>query len=323
MSFPKLLGLATALVVVSSCGDTVTDPDPDPDPVVPELGKIVFASAGDIWAMNDDGSGRISLTSDGATDDTPSWSSDGARIVFSRDGNIHVMNADGSDPVMVSSSAQRDQFPHMSPNGQQIAFSRDVDQIEVPQIFVINVDGTGETNLTNNFPLDCFQPMGPPPTWTAAEDCLFEAWPRWSPDGQQILFNSAPLPADADIWVMNADGTGRRSVSNSPDKERNDFFASWSPNGDEIAFSGAAGWLIDGLAPDDIYVVNIDGTGLRTVTANVGPARNIGPGWSPDGAQLVFHQEGGGGIFKIDSDGANQIELDAGAYPDWAIGPMN
>ncbi len=335
----RFCGLASVPAVFLACGELPTDPQPlDADPLLSAAaaaadhgnkGKIVFARDGDIWAMNADGSGERNVTNDPDIDATPTWSRNGQSIVFSHDGNIHVMNADGSNSVMVTSGPKRDLYPHMSPDGRQIVFSRDVNNVEVPQIFVINVDGSGETNLTNNVTPACFQPMGPPPTWIPDPDCLFEAYPRWSPNGKQILFNSAPLPVDGDIWVMNADGSGRRNVSNSPNKTRNDFFASWSPSGKQIAFSGAEGWIIPGLAPDDIYVMNVDGSGLRKVTDNQGPDRNIGPDWSPNGNQLVFYQESGSSpldVFTIDLDGTNQRQLTSGpgnASPNWASGPLH
>jgi hypothetical protein len=59
------------------------------------------------------------------------------------------MNADGSNPIRVTTDrVDRDADPAWSPEGTRIAFARDGD------IYVINADGSGETNLTNSWTYD-------------------------------------------------------------------------------------------------------------------------------------------------------------------------
>ncbi len=55
--------------------------------------------------------------------------------------------------------------------------------------------------------------------------------PAWSPDGKQIVINSA-LPRD--IYVINADGTGLAQLTFHPANEAN---PDWSPDGRRIAFN--------------------------------------------------------------------------------------
>ena len=79
--------------------------------------------------------------------------------------------------------------PSWSPDGRRIAFQSDVD--EDWEIFVMNADGSGVTQLTDN-----------------------EAWnltPSWSPDGRRIAFQSL-RDGDREIYVMNADGFGREAA---------------------------------------------------------------------------------------------------------------
>jgi Tol biopolymer transport system component len=75
----------------------------------------------------------------------------------------------------------------------KIAFMRQSD------IYMMNSDGTGQTNLTS--------------TRTIIED-----EPTWSPDGKQIAFTRGDVGdvyVDQDIYVMNADGTGRTRLANN------------------------------------------------------------------------------------------------------------
>lgn len=338
MHFPRLLGLTAALVFLPACADTLAEPQGlDSDELImsadaSDKGKIVFVSppnppGGEIYVMNADGSGRTNVTNHPANDTEPSWSRNGKQIVFSSNRrnpgtfmhDIWVMNADGSGLRRVTTtSGQRDQYPHMSPNGKQILFTRGQEPPPfpgaVPQIFKINVDGSGETNLTNNAVPGCF-PFGPPP-------CFFEAWPRWSPNGKQILFNRAPRPGQADIWVMNADGTGKTNLTNRP--EINDFFADWSPNGKTITWGGGAGF---GNA--DIFVMNIDGSGLTAVTTDGATNFDVAPVWSPNGKHIAFSSARGGPfqIFTINPDGTGERQLTDGddgsnGFTSWASGPL-
>src|SRR5204863_6588073 len=80
----------------------------------------------------------------------------------------------------------------------------------------------------------------------------------------------------ADIFVMNADGSGAHDVTNTPRAQ--DTQASWSSAG--IAFRSTR----DGV--DGVYVMQPDGSGVHRVSAN--DQFDGDPSWSRDGRQLVF-----------------------------------
>ena len=88
-------------------------------------------------------------------------------------------------------------------NGK-IAF--DSDRTGTEQIFVMNADGSGQTNLSNNFKIDNFAPS-------------------WSPDGTKIAFYSSRT-GTFQIFVMNADGSGQTNLSNNA---FNDNLPDWGP----------------------------------------------------------------------------------------------
>ena len=74
--------------------------------------------------------------------------------------------------------------------GSAMAASKIVFTQGVPsQIFVMNSDGSGLTNISN--------------------DSFYNREPSWSPDGSQIVFISdrASGSGDEDIYVMDADGS--------------------------------------------------------------------------------------------------------------------
>ena len=96
------------------------------------------------------------------------------------------------------------------------------------------------------------------------------------PDGQLIAFSST-RNGDLDIYVMNADGSGVRQLTDNPGL---DGSPAWSPGGGLIAFTSER----DG--DSDIYVMNADGSGVTRLTEH--PGDDWGPDWSPDGQLIAF-----------------------------------
>jgi len=177
----------------------------------------------------------------------------------------------------------------------QIAFARDSNVIDVyahADVYVMNLDGTGLTNLTHTIGLD--------------------AQPTWSPDGARIAFQS-DRGGDADIYVMNADGSNLRNLTNAPGA---DYAPAWSPDGLKIAF------VSERVYPGTvIYVINVDGTGLTKLAGDT--VKYFTPTWSPDSRKIAFVD--GRDAFKLyvmNADGSGVTRVGAGiiAYsgPAWS-----
>ena len=123
--------------------------------------------------------------------------------------------------------------------------------------------------------------------------------PTWSPDGTHIAFTRLQPGADFDLFVIDADGTGLRNVTGSP--ETDEVAAAWSPDGKWIAYHAAPTSVRtgnSGLTGDDfeILATRPDGTGTRNISqrppapGEVGyrAAADVKPSWSPDGAWITF-----------------------------------
>jgi len=126
------------------------------------------------------------------------------------------------------------------------------------EIYVAAPDGTNQRRLTSNPALD--------------------ESPAVSPDGRRIAFAS-DRNGNSRIFVVDADGSNLVQVPIALDYA---FVPAWSPDGTMLAISGFS------FATDtdvNIYVVRLDGTGLRRLTTSGGGS----PSWSPDGTLIAFH----------------------------------
>ncbi|MFP4438894.1 MAG: DUF5050 domain-containing protein [Chloroflexaceae bacterium] len=156
--------------VMNADGSGVTNvsnhPDLDGTPGWSSDGtRIAFTSARGqgrgIYVINADGTGIIRLSEDTYlhSEASPDWSPDGTQIVFQTSRgqlfpagySIGLMNADGSGITGVYTDQGENFFPSWSPDGTRIAFARSRARVdEAPDIYLINPDGSGEVNLTNN-----------------------------------------------------------------------------------------------------------------------------------------------------------------------------
>jgi len=229
----------------------------------PDGARIAFVSNGigaDLWVMNADGSGLAPLlpADSSIIDEFPDWSPDGTKIAFTSNRNpgagsdIFVVNADGSGLRQVTTLGSDTNHPAWSPDGAKIAFDSNYDGTVI-HVRVINADGSGLVNLTSSGP----EAEG----WPRAD---YKTRPAWSPDGTRIVFLAA-----SQIWVMNADGSGKVRLVGSPASES----PTWSGDGTKIVFVSI------GPGYKAIHVINADGTGVARLTASNQPESE--PDWTP------------------------------------------
>jgi len=219
---------------------------------------------------------------------------------------------------------------------EQIAFTSERDGNA--EIYVMNSDGSEQTNLTNSPSAD-FRPR-----WSAdgariafhsyeegdvggnAEIYMMDAdgrnwirltrdgasdkFPDWSPDGQKIIFVS-DRDGNFEIYVMNNDGTQVRRLTDNPAQ---DYFPAWSPDGDRILFES------DRDGDTDIYVMDVDGGNVINLTLD--PATDSMASWSPDSSEIAFTSDRTGRreIWAMDDDGGSLVQLttEGGWQPSWS-----
>ena len=242
----------------------------------------------DIYSMDANGDNLIQLTNHPASDEVPTCSPDGRRIVFRSERGVtpdlYVMNSDGKDLIRITQDNFFESRASWSPDGTKMVFSSSC-KINC-DIFTVDTDGNNRTRL--------------------AGGKLYDLVPSWSPDGSKIAFVGARDGAaftPFHIFVMNADGTRRRNLTEDTDLRFN-WGPAWSPDGSKIAFDSRR--LFGG---DDIYVMTAEGKALEQLTA--GPGSSWSPVYSPDGKKIAFASNRGGdaNIFLMDANGKNAVNL--------------
>ena len=156
----------------------------------------------------------------------------------------------------------------------------------MPQIYVMNADGSEQKQLTHN--------------------AGFSGVPMCSPDGSKVLFqvneNPSLDPSHSQIYVMNADGSQQRNLSKNA---ANDQVPRWSAKGAKILF------FSDISGKDQLYVMDADGSHRPRLTND---AFNNHTGvWSHDGKKIAFTSDRDGiwEIYTADADGSHDSAPDA------------
>ena len=165
------------------------------------------------------------------------------------------------------------------------------------EIYVMDADGGNLRNLTQH----------------PARDIR----PDWSPDGKQVVFisnrsgNEEILVGDQEIYVMDADGSNLRNLTQHPGF---DSYADWAPDGKQILFTSSR----DGA--HNVHIMDADGQNVRRLTDNPPDGEfAMAPVWSPDGKWIAFEwvQAGGSGIYLMNPNGRDihpVSSLEAGFY---------
>lgn len=87
--------------------------------------------------------------------------------------------------------------------------------------------------------------------------------PSYSPDGKNIAFVSTKS-GNPEIWIMDSNGNSKRQLTNM--KSKRVSHPVWSPDGKNIIFNSNYLQKYPTLHPQELWIINVDGTNLRMVT---------------------------------------------------------
>jgi TolB protein len=191
---------------------------------------------------------------------------------------IFSANIDGSGLKRLTKISGYDAEGTISPDGKKIVFtsmrSRDLD------IYTMNADGSGAKKLTTEKGYD----GGPFFSWDGTTIVYRAYHPKTKEELKEyesLLKQNLIKPARAEIFIMSADGSNKRQLTNNG-------AANWAPflhpNNRQIIFSSN---LHDPERRSfSLYIINVDGTSLERVT--YGARFDSFPMFSRDGKRLVF-----------------------------------
>jgi len=210
--------------------------------------------------------------------------------------DIFSANGDGSNLKPLTTTNRYDAEATVSPKGDKIVFTsmRDGD----PEVYTMNIDGSNQTRLTFEKGYDggaFFSLDGSLIVFRASRPKT----EKELADYNELVDSGLVRPTALEIFIMNADGSGMKQITNFGKASFAPFF---HPDGKRIIFSSN---INSKSGRDfDLYLINIDGTGFEQVTFNV--TFDGFPMFTSDGKKLIFasnrfhKKEGDTNIFIAD-----------------------
>ena len=189
----------------------------------PDGKQIAYAATtegqSEIFVIDADGKRRKRLTHDPGDDSHPHWSADGRRIFFNSARatpdrsakwqlqwhEVFSMKPDGTDFRQHTNCRTTCTYPVPSPDGRRIAYRKVIDTPGLAwtlkstarnsEVFVADIDGKNEINLTAH--------------------AAYDGYAMWSPDGQWIIFSSARTghPNGGQLFLSRPDGSSLRQIT--------------------------------------------------------------------------------------------------------------
>jgi Tol biopolymer transport system component len=258
--------------------------------------NFVFWSQGQIWALPEKrgflrkpGDAPIQLTSSPLSLSTPVPSKDGKKLfVVGRTFRGGLVRYD----------SKTDQFtPFISGiSAGDVAFSKDsqwVAYVTYPEgaLWRSKPDGSERVQLS-------YPPLSP-------------VLPRWSPDGNEIIFYSSTPGKPEKIYAVSAEGGSARQLM--PDDPKPQLDPNWSPDGSKIVFSASSLGGVDSA-------IEVFDLGNHQVSTLPGSQGLFSPRWSPDGRYIIAMPVNSLSLMLFDFRTEKWSELLKGssAFPNWS-----
>jgi Tol biopolymer transport system component/serine/threonine protein kinase len=257
------------------------------------LGGDVYFTPGDIYLAPVTGGDPVRLTFGERAIEGLAWTSDGKELVFSSEHGetgrpilLRVSAAGGAPARVVERSGDAVFDPAISSQGNRLAFAQMSYDFNIYRVEVTD------------------QPAGRRKASTPTmliSSTRTESDPRYSPDGQKVVFISN-RSGNSNMWVVDADGKNPAQLTDGLYVDT----PAWSPDGHLIAFNSVVG------GNSDIYTIGADAGVVRRLTTD--PSAETTPSWSPDGNWLYFssNRTGRAEVWKMAAAGGAAAQLTRG-----------
>jgi TolB protein len=268
----------------------------------------------------------VTSTGPVAPSTTASMNPEGA-IVYSTEtdagDDVFLLDLELGTSIRLTNDPEKEFDPALSPDGRFIAYRRNTrPDSDEADIWLMSVDGSQKRNITNSSETSDWAPGWTPDgrivftsdregtleLWTMSQDGddlnrVSQGWCEYgqsSPDGSAYVC-AASVSGQYDLVIVTPEGE-RRPLTSTPETE---FGASWSPDGEWIAFSR------DVSERWELYRIRPDGSDEALVASE-----GVFPTWSPQG-HLAW--TGPGGINVLLPDGSVVVLEFPAQFMSWGV----
>jgi Tol biopolymer transport system component/DNA-binding winged helix-turn-helix (wHTH) protein len=220
---------------------------------------------------------------------SPVWASDGRSILFTRTelaGNHGIWRINLSSrkieplPLSADSSSALD----LSQRGRRLVYTREISN---KNVWAVDLPPPKSRSGWRSNPKPWMGTLG-------------GGNPQFSPDGQQIAFQS-DSSGTGEIWICDRDGSHARQLTHMGAIVSG--YARWSPDGKNIVFHSRP----KGLA--SLYVISAEGGAAHRLDS--GEVDDVSPSWSHDGKWIYFtsRETGDAQVWKMPASGGPKIQV--------------
>jgi Tol biopolymer transport system component len=253
----------------------------------PDVRHIAYVSdrsgADDVFVIAADGSGELQLTHTPEGEGNLQWSADGKQIIFSRfaNGTSHIFAIDlaGRNEHAIGTVPGRG--PTLGVDGKRLVYM--AGSWTETLLMVSALDGSNPRQINDGRSI---------------------AWNnRWSPDDKQIAFTGRNEPkGELAVFVMNADGSGRRQVTHIPAAEGGAQWPGWSPDGSQLVVQVNSRTIKNSA---HVWIVNVATGEARKLAAHDQAYLDETPSWFVDGKRITFQSNRTGKmeVWVMNADG--------------------
>ncbi|HTD19280.1 MAG TPA: Calx-beta domain-containing protein, partial [Ktedonobacteraceae bacterium] len=284
--------------------------------------KIAFVRGGfgseQIYVLDADscheciGTPPTNLSQSASSNTTPDWSPDGTKIVFAtnRDGNyeLYIINPDGTGVTRLTSNAFSDRESNWQPISVTPLPGISINDVTLAEggsgtkNFDFTVTRSGDTSITSSV------------NFATADGTATVANSDYVANSGTLSFAAGETTKTITIVVngdttVEPDETFSVNLSNCVGCIITDSHGVGTILVGQAVSNGKIAFVSDRDGNNEIYTMNVDGTGVARLTVNV--ASDVSPTWSPDGSKIAFvsNRDGNNEIYTMNADGTGVTRL--------------
>jgi TolB protein len=259
--------------------------------VSPDGRQIAFSARrdvtkpGEILVINADGTGERRV---GTGSGMPHWVNRGTKLFYVGPNGPVETSIDGAEPKPASMPGSGRGFAP-SPDGRSVTYSAGAPPDM--QLMVSTIEGMN------------------PRAVVSGQGMVFNG--TWSPDGKRIAYARSDSMRDMQMWLVNADGTGRKQITRFSGADGHPQWPSWSPDGKWIAVQSGVYSQDRATNTAHIWLINVETGEAKKLASHDRPYLDETPSFFPDGKRIAFQSDRTGRmevwVMNVDGTEARQV----------------